>query len=75
MISSDPVDLFLCKSDISKNGLETLSTRGFSCRVTRWAPELFRGGPHISVGLMQVFSHCVSLEIFPLLSEHTQGCY
>lgn len=30
-------------------------------------------GPHINSS--RSASHCVSLEIFPLLSEHTQGCY
>lgn len=72
-ISSDPVDLLLCESDISKNGPETLCVNlWIFCRATRWAPELFRGGPHISI-VPGRFSLCFFRDIST--SEHTQGCY
>lgn len=42
---------------------------GLFCRVTRWAPEIFMGGPHIPI-FAGLFSRVrfLSLETFPLLS-------
>lgn len=70
-ISGDPVDPLMFNSRASKRwaGSSVCHLGGLFCRVTRWAPRLFMGGPHIPI-FAGLFSRVrfLSLETFPLLS-------